>query len=296
MVIKNILSGCALIMVTIIIGCSESAGPSIKGQGEGVVGKLNNIEVENIHGGAHIYYSLTENSDLAYVQAVYSTNSNGEQNNKSSRYSDSITVKGFNNAESHEVTLYACSLDGRKSDPVTVEIQPLTPTFKRVFDSIKARAIFGGVGIEYNNNISEDDLTLYLVKDSLGFIKPIQQEYLEKEEGSVNIYNLESESTNFGFYVKDNFDNYSDTLYSTLKPLYEVELDKSLWSNPKFPTDTWQNYKHYEFEMLWDDATTQYDNSFETGEFDEFPMWFTIDLGQIVKISRAIFYPQPYWE
>src|SRR5699024_12215395 len=89
--------------------------------------------------------------------------------------------------------------------------QPLTPTFKRVFDSIKARAIFGGVGIEYNNNISEDDLTLYLVKDSLGFIKPIQQEYLEKEEGSVNIYNLESESTNFGFYVKDNFDNYSDT-------------------------------------------------------------------------------------
>jgi hypothetical protein len=87
-----------------------------------------------------------------------------------------------------------------------------------------------------------------------------------------------------------------DIFHTDLEHLtYQLQLNKSLWSNAKLPTDTWQHYSHYAFDQLWDNNAETGGYSFETNKYDKFPIWFTIDLGQKAKISSFIYYNQPHW-
>jgi hypothetical protein len=288
----------------LITGCKEMSGPRGLSQkaekGDAAPGKITDTKVKNIPGGAHIFYTLPKSEDLAYIKAVYTTRSSGRQAVKASRYVDSLSVNGFANNSSHKVELYSVSRGGTYSDSVTVTIHPLSPPFQRVYQSIKTQKAFGGLTIFYKNNITQDSLTIHVVKDSSGFILPVQSKYVHKKIDTLNVFDLQPELTKFGFMVSDQYGNRSDTLYRSIKPLFEVELNKQLWSNAKLPTDSWKHYKHYAFNQMWDNDAQTTDNSFEIGtaaadNFNSFPVWFTINLGQKAKLSRWIYYPQPHW-
>jgi hypothetical protein len=293
-----------MLLIFSIAGCKKMTG--VRGlsqkaeKGDAAPGKVTNVRVKNIPGGAHIFYTLPKSEDLEYVEAVYTTKSSGRQSAKASRYVDSLSVKGFANTSSHKVKLYSVSRGGTASDSVTVTIHPLMPSFASVFNSIEAQKAFGGISMQYKNNITEDSLTIHVVKDSSGFILPVKNEYVYKKRDTLNIFGLQPKLTKFGFVVTDQYGNSSDTLYKNIKPLFEVELNKDLWSNAKFPTDSWRWYKNYAFNLMWDNNSTKYGNAFEISStsadnFHSFPVWFTIDLGQKAKLSRLTYYPQAPW-
>lgn len=140
----------SIIIICTIAGCQKPGGPALglkeaqKVSGKVAPGKVKNVKVKNIPGGARISYTLPKDRNLLYVKAIYSTKAGGRQSVKASRYANSLTVRGFYNTSPKKVTLYAYSTGLVASDSVTVTIHPLTPPFKAVFNSLKAQAAFGG--------------------------------------------------------------------------------------------------------------------------------------------------------
>ena len=61
-------------------------------------GVVTNVQVTNLPGAASITYTLPKDADLQYVLAEYSINSTTTRQAKTSRYSDTIQVDGFNKA------------------------------------------------------------------------------------------------------------------------------------------------------------------------------------------------------
>jgi hypothetical protein len=290
------LTGLALsiCMIVALTNCKEANGPTLSnsnGDG-GTPDQVTNVAVENLPGGATISYSLPESESLEYVKAEYSTKNNGEQEVRASRFKNTLTVEGFAEAAAKEVQLISYSVDGNASEPVNVTVNPLIPPFETVFNSISLENDFGGIIAQYSENVTNAELTIAVVNDSLGEVLEVQNEYISQQEGTFSVRGLEPNTYNLGYYVRDKYLNRSDTVFSEFTPLFEQELDKSNWSNAMLPTDMWQEPSREFFERIWDNEAGECvcDNWYSR-QFDfDAPYWVTIDLGQQVKVSRINLY------
>src|SRR5690606_35307007 len=74
----------------------------------------------------------------------------------------------------------------------------------------------------------------------LGEWSPVETYYTSQREGLFFARGFESTEQSFGVYMRDRWENYSDTLVRNLTPLFEEELDKSRFAEVRLPTDTWQ--------------------------------------------------------
>ena len=98
-----------------------------------------------------------------------------------------------------------------------------------------------------------------------------------------------------------------DTFYSNYQnisdPFFEVECDKSLWSNAMIPGDSWTGEYSWVFANMWDN---KFDAAIGTDGYDWFrqmgapPIWFTIDLGAKyrltgVKLNHDTYNPTNFW-
>lgn len=297
-VIINLLFGLGLIML--LYDCQ---GPGKSGSlykyGGSTPGKVTNVRVENIQGGAHIFYSLPKSNNLLYVEAVYSIQSRGKQKVKSSIYKDSLTVSGFANASAHKIKLYAVNRGGGRSEPTVITVNPLEPAFERVYNSIKVKNTFGGVFVNYSNNTENDKLAIAFVKDSSGQIIRVQTNYISKKSGNYSIRGLKAKDYKLGYFVRDKYQNHSDTTFSEFRPLFEVELNRNLFSNAKLPTDTWENPRTGPFSFIWDQQATSGrgggSHNYWSHTKKTMPIWVTIDLGQLAKVDRIILYGNPHY-
>jgi hypothetical protein len=107
---------------------------------------------------------------------------------------------------------------------------------------------------------------------------------------------LQPKEYTFGVYIKDRWNNKSDTLVKSLTPIEEVEIPKDRFSNPKFPGDCWEpvgNMNNYRFEQLWDNRmVTDGDGFFASTTTYPIPQHFSINLGRKVIISRFQVFPR----
>ncbi|MDR3246880.1 MAG: DUF4959 domain-containing protein, partial [Prevotellaceae bacterium] len=77
-------------------------------------------------GGAVIKYIIPKDKNLLGVKAVYERN--GEIcETKASLYTDSLTMEGFGDTQTYDVSLYSVGRNGNLSDPIEIQITPLTP-------------------------------------------------------------------------------------------------------------------------------------------------------------------------
>src|SRR5699024_5900399 len=132
----------------------------------------------------------------------------------------------------------------------------------------------------------------------LGQTLPVAFVNIQQLSDTVYIQNLGAGSYNLGYYVKDKFENYSDTVYTNITTLAEEELDKPKFSNTELPTDSWQNPRFgSSFVNLYDDTALPFKGgdgmSFWSALVDSLPIWITIDLGQTAKISKFKLYGNP---
>ena len=139
-------------------------------------GMLTGVKVQNLAGAAVISYVLPNSENLLYVQAEYRINSRTVRQSKSSYYSDTLKVEGFEKSGDHEVTLYAVSRANVKSDPVQVRVHPETPSYLMVYPTVQLQADFGGVNVLASNPSKKAIGVIVISNDkTTGKMLPVEQ-------------------------------------------------------------------------------------------------------------------------
>jgi hypothetical protein len=244
-------------------------------------------------GGAVIKYKLPNDENMAGVKAVYERN--GETcETKSSIYCDSLTLEGFGDTKSREVKIYSIGRNEKLSEPITRTIVPLTPPIVTVkFDM---EPTFGGVKVKFSDNETRAALALVLMIDPIndGRWEQLHTFYTASEKGALARTEMNSQEYKIGMYVRDRWNNCSDTLVKLLTPFFLEKLPKDSWTNARLPGDTYRSesvadYQIQKLENLWDGL--EYPTWYPPGCYvsdpgSPIPQHFTIKLGYTTLINR----------
>jgi hypothetical protein len=284
-----------LLIFIFLAGCKENERGIPVSKEDTAPPPVTDVRVTNLPGGAKISYNLPKSGDLLYVLASYSARQGVEQEKKSSYYNNSLTIEGFPNTKEYQVKLYAVSRGGKKSDPVTVTIKPLTPPVWKVFQSLQLAPTFGGISVKFQDSSEASVVITVLAMDSTGVLSLADQFYTKRMADVVASRGFDTTKRKFGVFVRDRWDNYSDTLFGTFKPLAEIELDKTRFQEVHLQGDDWQAHGGQKtVSKLWDNQIVFGENngmfSSETGY--GFPQAFAFDLGVQASLSRFKYYPR----
>lgn len=248
---------------------------------------VSNIRVENYPGSVKLTYDLPEIDDLFYVKAVY-TNTKGERKEvSSSAYSNSIVIKGFGKGQKQQVNLISVDKSYNESSPITIDIEPLDSPIYEILQSLQVHESFGGITLSWNNPLREDVILEALIKDDEdGEYKFVETIYSSEATANRSIRGLIDIPTNFAFYFRDIYSNYTDTIYTQLTPIFEVELDKSKF----IPLKLSSKFKIYPYggqkmEEMWDNIYNVDNNIWYINVAQE-PIYFSFDMGVSAKLSR----------
>lgn len=241
--------------------------------------------IENRPGGAVITYTLPDETDLLYVKAEYTLTNGRKVETRSSVYSNYLKIEGFGDTNEHEVKLYTIDRSENRSTPLFVNIKPEIPGVFSVKESIRIVSDFGGVRYNWSNPDSCALAFIILAEDSLGALSPIETVYSGVIDGTYNLRGFKPEEKLFGVVLRDHWDNYSDTLKTTLVPMFEEKLDNRNFQTIILEGDANLNNFDGRYEYLFDgDVNTFGHTQAGTG----WPQYFTIDLGVTARLSRFI--------
>ena len=276
---------CCLFMA----GCKEEIMKPLPGTPGGTASLVSNITVENRPGEAKLMYTVPGDAGLLYVEARW-TSKGVERNAKSSYYSDTLTLEGFGDTSEYNVQVYSVNKAEERSAPVSVKVKPLTPPVQEVFKTLRTKPDFGGLNVGFLNKTEANLKIGVITTDSTGAFVPADAFYTKLYEDSFSVRGFTADVRTFGIYVKDRWGNFSDTLFTTLTPLFEAQLNKALFKelNP-YPGDVNSDIYSaaYPLKNIWDNSTgTIYVTKTGYG----MPESFTIDLGVKAKMSRMKYF------
>ncbi len=259
-------------------------------------GAVSNIRVINQEGKAQIVYDLPSSTNLMYVKAIYTINTGQEIEVKASIYKDTILVAGFADTEEHEVKLFAVSRNEVLSDPVIVKIKPLEAPFVKVFKSLEVTNAFGGYNLTAKNP-SRDNVAIIVMKKNVfnEYERDNQKSVYTKTDSIVSkIRGLDTLDHEFAIYVRDNWGNNSDTIYTKVRPIFEEQMDPSKFRGFVLPGDAPQVTNGARLEYAWDGLLGWPNVSFthQINGGDQ-PHMITFDMGVSAKISRFWIRPFP---
>lgn len=290
---KSIIYQC-LFLFCLFVGCKEENPLIPYGDNDGVAPTdVSNIQVRNISGGAVIKYDMPKEADLSYVKAVYKNSQGKEGEVRVSKYTDSLKIVGLGTTDEYKVKLYAVDVFENSSSGVEAIIQPLTPPVKLIKESLKPVIDFGGFVMDFEN-VGGDEVAIYtLVKDSIGEYEVYDAFYTQLKNGNYAVRGLPNKETEFALYVRDKYENKSDTLYFSGTPWREDYLDKKLFKSLPVAGDvSWDNYSGHPYSA-WDDIVHPDTYFAHTAYPEPFPHRLTMDLGINVKLSRFRIWQRP---
>lgn len=257
-----------------------------------VPAKITNPLVENDNGGAKITYTLPDDPDILYVLATFNSNMGGERVVKSSVYKNYVILDGFADTEEHTVNLYTVSRSEVRSEPVAVKIKPLIAPIKTVFNTLEVGPDFGGVNARFVNEKENEFVFHTMYKNTDGVWVDYDRLYTNSKTRDYSVRGLPSEPMEFAFFFTDKWKNSSDTLKTTLTPIFEIKLDRSRWKHLPLDNDFYKRYGTF------GPVTSAFDGDFNSFFYQDLatatmPNWWTIDLGEQVKFSRMDVYQAP---
>jgi hypothetical protein len=254
--------------------------------GGGAPGIVTNVHVTNLPGAAVLTYTLPKDDNLQYVLAEYSINSTTVRQAKTSRYNDTIFVDGFSASKDFTVKLYSVSKSEVRSAAVTATVHPGTPPFRTIAATIKMTDDFGGVNVTLTDSGEDKIALVVLTKDNNGEFAPVETFYTQIKNGSFPVRGFDTTTRVFGCYIKDRWNNNSDTVYKTIHPMLEQLLDKSKFRQYSLPNDQPSAWG-WEMPYLWDNKLDLGGPGFHTLQGAEpHPHRFTFDMGVVAKLSR----------
>jgi hypothetical protein len=250
------------------------------------------VKVDNYNGGAFITYDLPSSENILYVLAKYQIREGVFRETKSSYYTDSITVDGFAKDQEYNVTLYTVSRANVVSDPVTVTVHPKKPVYAIARENLVVTPDFGGVNIKTNNSSKKEiGILVMLYNPSTKEMDIVDQHYTKDEIINYSVRGYNTDPRNFGIYITDKYGNISDTLQTAITPLFEVLLDKSLFTENRLPSDTkLYTEANWPVNAIWNGRTDNSANGWHTLPGEVAPYTLTFNVGRTYQLSRFIFW------
>jgi len=280
-----------IIMLSLIVtflGCSEEQGPIPLERNLTPPGEVKNVMVENLPGKAKLQYTLPEDEDLLYIVARYTLENGTPLEVKSSYYNNSMLIEGFTGLSEKEVKIYAVNRSETESEPVTVTVAPLEAPIFDVFKSLETSPDFGGVRINAKNPTEEDIALLVLQKNLQDDWEPLPTSiYTSVREISQSLRGFDTIPQDFAFLVRDRWLNTTDTLFTTLKPIYETLMPREDMKPITLSNDAELIAAHTEVRDLFNGGTLEwYDSYFTSRTVDTEDHLVTFDIGKETKLSR----------
>lgn len=294
---RNIIILVASAVVGQLSGCVQYL-PSPRGDDMTPPKVVTNVQVENLPGKAKLTYQLPDDASMLYVKAEYILNSGVKREIKASLYTNTMTLDGFGDTGVHEVKLYSVSRNEIASEPIVVKVQPLENPIWNVLRSLELSEDFGGMLIRAENPEEENVVIEVSVKDTLG-----QWTKLTSIESRAPIIErshrgLDTLDYHLGVAVRDRFLNYTDTTFVNIKPIYEVELDKSKFRSLSLPGDAKSNGEGWlDIHTIWDgvnDVASVTRWLSKPTPDDPTPQVITFDTGVTAKLSRFVWWGYGY--
>ncbi|SDD04425.1 DUF4959 domain-containing protein [Niabella drilacis] len=261
-------------------------------------GVVTNIKVKNFNGGAYITYTLPKSENILYVKANYVINEKNQKalETKSAYYSDTVTVEGFSESKEYEVTLRVVSRSNVESDPVTVKVHPDTPIYQLVGNTLSLGADFAGIRVDATNEARKNVGVVLVYKDPYyGRYVIRQQQFSNFKDIFFTSRGLDTLPKQVGVYATDKWGNISDTVFKTIKPLYETLLNKSKFSVYNLASDSPIGYG-WVTANLWDNNPgSGWHTPIPPGNI---PVTVSFNLGTSAKLSRFLLWGRAdvyYW-
>ena len=269
--------------VMLIFSCSEENNRVPMTDDPTIPGQVSNVRVEALPGAVKLTYDLPATQSLSYVKAECLINGVVRQV-KASSNANSIIVNGFADESDYMVNLYSVSRSEKASEPVAVQVKPLTPPFQSVFQDIRMTEDWGGACVFFENP-SEADLAITIIDmDNDGHWSEGETFYTKMKQGSVAVRGFEAKKTTFGAYIRDRWNNTTDTLVMDLTPRFEKLLDKAKFRAVRFPNDSPMLDRTFvRVEYLFDGSAPQSNSSqcfatdYDTAE--NWPHFVSFDMG-----------------
>ena len=261
-----------------------------------VPGQVSETKVISLPGKVKITYKVPTDPNLAYVKAEFQLKSGEMFETKTSVYNDTLTVEGFADTLEHEVKLYSVSKSEVASAPITINVKALEPPFLEVFKSLKIVNAFGGYNLLAQNTAKESIAILVMKRndfkqfevDNFRSVRTRVEEVISKIRG------LDTVNQEMAVFVKDKWGNCSDTIYTTIKPIFEQQFSPQNFRGYVLPGDAPQVYNGARLEYAWDGRLgwpwTSFTHQIDGGPN---PHMITFDMGIKGKISRIYIRPFP---
>ena len=247
---------------------------------------VSDVRVENLPGSAMISYSLPNETDLLYVKAVY-TDSHGTRTEvKSSVFKDNVVLKGFGRSKKQTVQLITVDSSENESAPVSVEIEPEDSPIYSIMESMDVFESWGGFKMTWSNP-QKEQIIMYVYQETPDGYVPIETIASSMENGETAIRGLAAEPTGFQIQLRDIYDNYTETLSTTLTPLYEMQLPGNKMTVLPLPTGA--KWSGYSTGNLFDDVITS-DKPVYLDPNNPQPQFMSIGFNGLYKLSRVRFW------
>jgi hypothetical protein len=261
-----------------------------------VPAQVSDVTVQNGNGKATISYKLPNDPKLLYVKAVYTITTGKQYEAKASYYNNSLVVEGFADTLEHEVKLYSVSRSEVHSQPTIVKINPLVAPIWQVYRSIEIKNAFGGYNLTALN-ASKANISIVVTKPNAFNEYEIDNNksvYTNVDSIISKVRGLDTFNYRYGFLVADRWGNKTDTMYNTVKPIYETQLDPAKFSKLALPGDAPQVTNGARLEYAWDGKLGWPNTSFtDQVPGGSSPHMITFNTGTLAKLSRIWIRPFP---
>ena len=250
--------------------------------------RVTDVTVHNTAGGAVLKYTVPEDKNLRYVRAEYEIRPGVMRECKASYFVDSLVLEGFGDVRTYDVNIYSVGKNEKTSEPLTVQVNPTTAPVRLATKSL--REAFGGVAISIENPAMAN-LSIELRGDiaQLGYQTSLRTFYSSAEKASFAFRGLDTIQGNFSVYLRDRWNNTSDTVYATLTPWFEEFIPRYTWTVLQTPTDHWQgtgnNNTAFGLQASWQEPPASGNWGLNTDEYP-MPWWFSWDMGITIRLSR----------
>ncbi|WP_069657957.1 DUF5000 domain-containing lipoprotein [Arcticibacter eurypsychrophilus] len=290
---KNKLNLCFVLLffAVLLYACKEDKLTPLESNTK-APGVVSNVTVTNGPAYAILHYTPPVDNDLLYVKAVYTLATGRVMEVKASYYGNTLTVEGFGDTNEHEVSLYAVNRSEIVSAPVSVKVHPLENPVWGVFRSLTSTADFGGVKLLADNPTKADLAIEILVLTNGKYIPTSRNIYTAAEQIDQSLRGMDTVNYDFAITIRDRWLNYSDTLFTTIKPLYETTIPKSGYRAVSLPTDVGINTST-SIAGLWDGDTRDWPRMLMTSSTVLSQQWITFDIGKLSTLSRIVIWDYP---
>ncbi|MDR1090138.1 MAG: DUF4959 domain-containing protein [Prevotella sp.] len=291
---KKIFCSLFICILLLLNGCDDIDTHRPFGEDDGKAPGIVKIDsYEKIPGGVKIKFIAPVDEDLMYIKIKYRLDIGNDMEARASLYSDEISIEGFGNTDSKSLAISAVDRYENEGEPTIVNVVPGTPACVVALDNLDTEATFGGL---YIRTVNEKKNFLFLdisTLDSEGLWYTVHTEYTSVSDIHFPVRGFTDEPREFRITIRDIYGNSSETYSTIVTPLYEERLDLTKFRSFVLPGDRAMDVygpmeNLFNGNNRWNEMNLAHSRDFNPNEF---PVWFTFDMGQLARISRYT-----YWQ